>query len=322
MWSKVLILGGTGFVGRALCEALVERTGGGNGRIVVVTRQRARGKVVQFLPGVEVAQADIHEGAQLARLMAGCDAVVSLVAILHGSEAAFERVHVDLPRRIMSDMRAMGVRRLVHVSALGVPDGDAASAPSRYLRSKARGELVVRTAGLDATILRPSVIFGANDRFTNLFARMQSVLPLVPLAGAHSRFQPVWVGDVAHAIVRCLDDDATVGRTYECVGPREYTLAELVRLCGRTAGHERPVLPLPDGVARVQAALMELAPGDPLMSRDNLDSMRVPNVAGGKLPGLAQLGIEAASLEAVAPTYLGRTSGCARLDPLRIHARR
>jgi NADH dehydrogenase len=210
----------------------------------------------------------------------------------------------------------------VHVSALGVPDGDAASAPSRYLRSKAKGELLARTAGLDATILRPSVIFGANDRFTNLFARMQSFMPLVPLAGARSRFQPVWVGDVAHAIVRCLDDDATIGQTYECVGPREYTLAELVRLAGRSAGHERLVLPLPDGVARVQAALMELAPGDPLMSRDNLDSMRVPNVAGGKLPGLAQLGIEAASLESVAPTYLGRTSGCARLDPLRIHAGR
>jgi NADH dehydrogenase len=314
----VLVLGGTGFVGQALCEALVERSGGAGMRIVVPTRQISRGKNVQFLPTVEIIEASIHDDAQLARLLTGRDAVVNLVAILNGSAADFERVHVELPRRLAAAMKVTGVRRLVHVSALGVgPD-----VPSNYLRTKTAGEQVLSEAALDLTLLRPSVIFGAKDRFLNVFALLQSVLPVFPLAGAQARFQPVWVMDVARAIASCLADDSTIGRTYECAGPREYTLAELVRLAGRCSGHERPVLALPDAVARLQAAVMELAPGQPLMSRDNLDSMRVPNIATGKLPGLADLGIEPTPLEAIAPTFLGPARGCARFNVFRAHARR
>ena len=318
MFRNVLILGGTGFVGQALCEALVERSGGAGMRIAVPTRQLAHGKNVQFLPTVEVVEANIHDDAQLARLLTGRDAVVNLVAILNGTPSAFERVHIELPRRLAAAMKTTGVRRLVHVSALGVgPD-----VPSNYLRTKTAGEQVLTQAGLDLTVLRPSVIFGSSDRFLSLFALMQSLLPVVPLAGAQARFQPVWVMDVARAIVRCLDDASTVGQTYECAGPREYTLAELVKLAGRCSGHERPVFALPDAIGRLQAAVMELAPGQPLMSRDNLESMRVPNVATGKLPGLAELGIHPAPLEAIAPTYLGPARGCGRFNVWRAHARR
>ena len=154
------------------------------------------------------------------------------------------------------------------------------------------------------------------------FAQLQSVFPLMPLAAADAQFQPVWVEDVAEAIVRCIDTPATIGQTIECAGPEVCTLAELVRLAGRWSGHERPVLPLPRALGRLQALAMEWLPGEPLMSRDNLDSMQVPNVAGGVLPGLDWLGIRAASLAQIAPGYLGHHDGRANLDALRAAARR
>jgi NADH dehydrogenase len=156
----------------------------------------------------------------------------------------------------------------------------------------------------------------------NVFAKLQGIAPIVPLAGAGATFQPVWVEDVAEALLRCLLDHTTAGQTYECTGPKVYTLADLVRLAGRWSGHPRPVLPLPESLGRVQAALMSLAPGEPLMSADNLDSMRVPNVATGTLPGLAALGITPTALEAVAPGYLGGAGGPSRLDRWRAFARR
>ncbi|MBI3157960.1 MAG: complex I NDUFA9 subunit family protein [Burkholderiales bacterium] len=318
--SRVLVLGGTGFVGRSVCERWLRRAGG-TGRVRVPTRRLAHARALQPLPTAEIVQADVHDRATLERLLAGCDAVVNLVAILHGRPADFERVHVELPRSLAAACRAAGVTRVVHVSALGVPDGAPESAPSNYLRSKARGEVVLRDAGLALTVLRPSVMFGADDRFLNLFARLQALAPFMPLAGAEARFQPVWVEDVAGAIVAALERRDTIGRIFECAGPREYTLAELVRLAGRCAGHERAVLPLPDSLGRVQAALMALAPGEPLMSADNLESMKVPNVASGRHEGLEALGITPAALEAVAPSYLGPHPGRARFGAFRARAR-
>lgn len=299
--KNVLVLGGTGFVGRHVCEKL-QRQGW---RVTVPTRRALNAAPVQHLPGLTVLEANVHDPAALERLLPGHDAVVSLVAILHGDEAAFERTHVTLPASLARACAITGVRRVVHVSALGVGlDG-----PSRYQRSKARGEEVLRSAGLDLSILRPSVIFGAGDRFLNLFARLQAVFPLVPLAGASARFQPVWVEDVASAVRACLKDDdlpmSSIGQTFECAGPEVLTLAELVHLAGRHGSRERPVIPLPISLGRLQARLMELAPGEPLMSRDNLDAMRVDNVASGQWPGLSSLCIEPTSVLAVAPTYLG-----------------
>jgi NADH dehydrogenase len=314
--QRTLVLGGTGFVGRAVCEKLFE--GSPQGVIVVPTRRPRHADAVRPLPTVLPLVADVHDDAVLARLLDGCDAVVNLVAILHGSRAEFERVHLALPQRLARACRAAGVRRLVHVSALGVGPG----APSNYLRSKTEGETVLQAAGLALTLLRPSVIFGAQDRFLNLFARLQALAPLMPLAGGDARFQPVWVDDVAQAIVNALAQPASIGQTYECAGPGVYTLSELVHLAGRWSGHERPQFPLPMALGRLQALAMELAPGQPLMSRDNLDSMRVPNVASGRLPGLEALGITPTALEAVAPAYLGPQFARARLGRWRALAGR
>jgi len=312
--SRILLLGGTGFVGRAVCDTLVERSGGAGDSIVVPTRNPARAQHLQPLPTVQLVRADVHDEAQLHRLVQGADAVVNLVAILHGSDAAFQRVHVELPRKLAAACQAASVRRVVHVSALGVGAGAVGQEPSRYLRSKAAGEAELRAAGLDLTILRPSVIFGEHDRFMNLFATLQSVLPAVPLGGAQARFQPVWVQDVAAAIVKCLTDATTIGQTYECAGPDVFTLRQIVQAAGRWSGHPRRVIGLPDSLARAQAHTMEWMPGEPLMSRDNIDSMRVPNVASGTLPGLAALGIVPAAMESVVPGYLAEGQGIARLD--------
>jgi uncharacterized protein YbjT (DUF2867 family) len=316
--KNILVLGGTGFVGRALCERLVERNGGADGRITVPTRRIARGNRLRSLPTVELVQADVHDPAQLARLVAGHDAVVNLVAILHGSAEAFANTHVALPKKLAAACTGAGVRRVIQVSALGVGPG----ATSNYLRSKAAGEAALQAAGLDLTLLRPSVIFGAEDRFLNLFATLQAIAPVMPLGHGDARFQPVWVEDVASAIVRCIEQPGTIGKTFELAGPEVFTLSQLVRLAGRWSGHERVQLPLPNGLATLQALMLELLPGEPLMSRDNIASMAVPNVATGSLPGLADLGIHASALEAVARSYLGRDMGRARFERLRAAARR
>jgi NADH dehydrogenase len=309
--KRVLLLGGTGFVGRHVCERLARL----HWPMTVATRRADQAGAVQHLPRLTVVEADVHDEATLRRLLVGHDAVVNLVAILHGSEAAFERTHVELPAKLARACLTTGVKRVVHISALGAEPAAAASAPSRYLRSKSRGEAELQAAaalGLQLTVLRPSVIFGADDRFINLFAALQRVFPFMPLASAQARFQPVWVEDVAQAVAHCLQDARTAGQTYELCGPSVYTLKELVQLAARAAGighgRGRPVLALPAAIGRLQARLMELAPGRPLMSRDNLDSMQVDNVATGRLPGLAALGITPTGPTAVAPSYLGPAS--------------
>ena len=302
--KRILILGGTGFVGRHICTRLSQA----GWSAVVPSRSPAAARHLAGLPRVDVVPGDVHDEATLIRLLAGADAVVNLVAILHGSEAAFEQVHVELPKKLARACAAAGVRRLVQISALGA----ALDGPSMYQRSKARGEAVLHTEAaadfLDLTVLRPSVIFGAQDKFLNVFAQLQRMFPLIPLAGADTRFQPVWVEDVAAAVMRCLQDDATIGQTFEACGPEVFTLRDLVRLAGQYAGvnqgRGRAVFALPMPLARLQAWLMERLPGEPLMSGDNLDSMAVDNIASGKVPGLDALGITPAALAAIAPGYL------------------
>ena len=304
--SNILILGGTGFVGRHLCEQL-QRAGH---RVTVATRQARRAQAVQHLPLVTVRVFNARHGDDMAQLVAGHDAVVNLVAILHGSARAFHAAHVEWPQQLAAACQAAGVRRLVHVSALGA----SAQAGSVYQRTKAQGEAALAAAahtgaGLDLTVLRPSVIFGAGDRFLTLFGRMQAVLPVVPLAGADTRFQPIWVDDVAHAIVHALATPATVGQTVELVGPDVLTLADLVRLAGRATGHPRPVLGLPLALGYVQALLMQCLPGEPLLSTDNIAAMEVDNVGTPNATPLAGWNRSPASVAAIAPTYLGREPG-------------
>ncbi|MCV2357070.1 complex I NDUFA9 subunit family protein [Paucibacter sp. B2R-40] len=312
---NILILGGSGFIGRSLCEQLI-RAYGGRARITVPTRRLSHAQAIQGLPGLTVLQADVHQAGQLESLLTGHDLVINLIAILQGSEAQFERAHVALPRHLAKVCAATGLRRLIHVSALGVAD-DGQPAPSRYLRSKAAGEAVLRGANLDLTLLRPSVVFGAGDHFVNLFAKLQAVFPVLPLAGAHVKFQPVWVEDVAAAIVACVLDGSTAGQTFELAGPQVLSLADIAHLAGQISGHARPIFALPAPLAWAQAVAMELMPGEPLMSRDNLASMRVANVASGLLPGLETLGLSPQSIAAVVPSYLSAGQGCARLEAWR-----
>ena len=300
--KKILILGGTGFVGSHLCEKLAQQ----GFHVTIATRRRSHAVHLQLLPLLDIIETARLDSASLTRLLAGHDAVVNLVAILHGTEASFDAVHVQLPTTLAGACNESGVRRLVHISALGAANDSA----SMYQRSKARGEAVLHAAGLDLTVLRPSVIFGAGDKFLNTFANLQQIFPVVPLASSEARFQPVWVEDVASAIVACLLQPQTAGKVYELAGPEVFSLKQLVEMAGRFAGinrgRGRTVLGLPAALGRLQARIMELAPGEPMMSRDNLAAMQKDNIATGQLPGLAELGIAApATVASIAPTYLG-----------------
>jgi uncharacterized protein YbjT (DUF2867 family) len=284
--KNILVLGASGFVGRHVCEALNRA-----GLHITAPTRRLPARSIQMLPMVSVVQADVHDPAQLAALLPGHDAVINLVAILHGTAADFDKVHVQLPKLLAQACLAAGVHRLVHISALGADT----QAPSEYQRSKARGEQALQgfaDQGLALTMLRPSVIFGEDDAFINLFAKLQALAPVVPLAGAHTRFQPVWVQDVAQAVVYAVMHATTAAHTYELVGPQIFSLKQLVEHAGVWARHPRWVIPLPAPLAYMQTWVMEHLPGPTLMSRDNLASMQVDNVASGSCPGLSELGIK------------------------------
>lgn len=286
----VLVIGGTGFVGRALCRLLSCR---GDWRIVATTRSLERGDPISGLPNVGMEHLDPLDEDGLRQALHRADAVVNLVAILHGTSQQFHNAHIKLPDLLGRDVRKLGGRRLVHVSAIGVDE----PRESLYLQSKAWGERLALDAWPQTTVLRPSVIFGKEDRFLNTFAKLQRFAPFVPLACSDARFQPVWVEDVARAIVAALDRPDTSGRTFECAGPDVLTLRDLVRRAGQWAGVARPIIPLPLPVAKAQAWIMEQLPGEPLMSRDNLRSMQTPNVAAPGALGLLDLDIVARSLD-------------------------
>ena len=297
--KRVVVLGGTGFIGQSLCEQLA-RAGI---KATVPTRNLQAGKRLAHLPNVTVVQTDVHQREALTQLLAGHDAVVNLVAILHGSPAQFERAHVQLVDTLGTACLAAQVQRVVHVSALGA----STDAPSEYQRSKAAGEAKLQQhPQLRTTVLRPSVVFGAQDKFLNLFAALVRLTPILPLAGANTRFAPVWVADVASAIVQSLLTPQSAGQVVDCVGPDVFKLRELVGLCARWQGRRVAVLGLPQALGLAQATLLEFAPGPTLMSRDNVRSMLVDNVANPNADTwrLENLGIQAASLMAIGPTYI------------------
>ena len=314
---KVIVLGGTGFIGRHVCEKLAAA----GHFITVPTRRLSAAKHIQMLPRLDLLECDVHDATQLAAAIKGHDVAVNLIAVLHGDEARFKAVHVALVEKLVAACQASGFagvgHRIVHVSALGAT----LDATSMYQRSKAQGEQVLKNSGLDYAILRPSVVFGAGDKFLNLFAKLQTVFPVIPLGGADAQFQPVWVEDVAQAVVALCnyENDSCSRNIYEAFGDKVYTLADLVRLAGACTGNTRAIIPLPRGLARTQAFAMEFLPGEPLMSRDNVDSMQAPNIASGKMPGLAALGITPTSLAAIAPTYLMHKD---KMNDYRKHANR
>jgi len=288
--KNVLIIGGTGFLGSAISSRLASA----DFLVTLPTRRRERIRHLSVLPAAQIVEADVHDEATLVRLMAGQDAVISLVGILKGN---FQRTHAELPGKIARAAASAGVSRLLHVSALAA----AADAPSEYLRSKAAGEAALKAAYPEVTIFQPSVIFGRGDSFLTLFAGLLKIAPVVPLACAGARFQPVWIGDVVAAVVASLDHPESRGQTYPLCGPRNYSLRELVAFAGQVSGHTRPIIGLPLGLSYLQAWLMEFLPNGP-MTRDNVRSMQVPSVcpAGCTLP----FGLKATPLEAIAPLYL------------------
>jgi NADH dehydrogenase len=317
--KKVLVLGGSGYVGTYIVNRLSQR----GIEVTVPTRRRERTKALIMQPGVEMPEANIQCEETLTELMRGHDAVINLVGILHSRDvqfpysADFGKAHVELPKKIIAACKASGVRRLVHMSALHA----CPKAPSEYLASKGEGEAVVMAAkaDLDVTVFRPSVIFGLGDSFLNMFAKVLKMAPVFPLGFGHARFQPVWAADVADAFVDSLFNDDTYGQAYDLVGPKVYTLRELVDYTAELTGSNATVLPLCEGLAYLQAGLMWLAP-EPMMSPDNLRSMQIDSVCDSNcnLPANWQ----PTALESIAPTYIAGNTPKGKLDGFRFRAGR
>lgn len=304
--TNICVIGGSGFVGRHLCQQLAAQ----GYRVRVPTRDRERAKALILLPTVDVVVADVQDPAALAALVKGSDAVINLVGVLHDARGkrGFDAAHVELARKLVVACRAADVRRLLQMSALAA----AVDAPSAYLRSKGEAEMIVRESGLDFTIFRPSVIFGPDDSFLNLFACLARALPVIALASPNARFQPVYVDDVAAAFVHALTDMTTFGQRYELCGPQRYTLRELVAYVCRVTGLRRPVIGLNRGLSYCQAYAMEWLPVK-LMTRDNLRSMEVDSICDCPFP----FGIKPQALEAVAPMWLATGTPRARYQRFR-----
>lgn len=320
--ENILVVGGSGFIGRHLVAALAAR----GARVTVPARRRERAKHLILLPTIEVVEADVGAPGVLDRLAEGRDAIINLAGVLHSRRGRpdergpndygpdFARAHVELPQALVNVCRARGVRRLVHLSAIGA----SSDAPSEYLRSKGVGEQAVLAAeDLRVSVLRPSVVFGPEDHFLNLFATLARLLPVLALACPEARFQPVYVGDLVRAMLAALDASPQGGKVYELCGPRRYTLRELVAWVCEVTGRRRPVLGLSPMLSMLQARLLELSPV-PLMTRDNVASMQVPSVCDCPFP----FGLEPTALEAVAPTWLAPSGPRERYPTLRWRARR
>jgi uncharacterized protein YbjT (DUF2867 family) len=299
---RTAVLGGSGFIGRYIVQRLAAR-----GDVIPVGCRRA--EEAKFLkPFGDVGQIatlnlTIGDEQILPAFLAGNEALVNCVGILRESGSqTFDRVHHTGPARLARLAREAGIERFVHISAIGA-DSRSSSA---YARTKAAGEAAVRDAFPTVTILRPSVVFGAEDQFFNRFAAMATISPVLPLiGGGQTRFQPVYVGDVADAVLKCLDDPTTAGRTYELGGPKVYTFRELIELVLGEIRRKRLLVDLPFGLAAIQARLMSILPNPPL-TPDQVELLKRDNVVSSGALTLAALGITPTAVEGVLPSYLDR----------------
>lgn len=298
----ITVFGGSGFIGRHLVRRLARQ--GWTIRVAVRRPTGANflkpmGDVGQITP----VRASIGDPVAVQAAVSGARAVVNLVGILYERGArSFAAVHARGAHTVAAASEAAGVERLIHVSAIGAD----LHAEAEYARSKGAGEAAVKTAFSKATILRPSVVFGPEDNFFNRFAAMARLSPILPLiGGGHTRFQPVYVGDVAEAIAACLVAPATAGKTYELGGPRIYSFKELMELLMAQIGRQRLLVPLPFPLASFQAMFLEKLPVPPL-TRDQVTLLRRDNVVAAGALGLSDLGITPTSVESIVPTYLAR----------------
>ena len=303
---NICILGGTGFVGQSLAAGLVKQ--GHSVRLLCRRRERHRDLLV--LPTVEIIKADIHDSKQLDLHFKGIDVVINLVGILNEKRdngKGFHHVHVALTEKIIAVCKANNITRLLHMSAL---HADAELAKSYYLKTKGLAEdLVHKETSLNVTSFRPSVIFGARDSFTNRFAQVLKITPLVfPLACPSSQFAPVYVEDVAQAFIHCIDDAQSYGQRYDLCGPRTYRLLELVHYVSDLSGHNRMIIGLDRVSSWLQANFFQYVPGKPF-SRDNYRSLQTDSICNeGQNDLQNKLQIKPTPLESVAPIYLGKSS--------------
>ncbi|MBO6519036.1 MAG: complex I NDUFA9 subunit family protein [Rhodospirillales bacterium] len=319
----ITVFGASGFIGRHLVRRLAK-----NGWTVRAACRdpekahylRTMGDVGQVIPW----GADVRDPKSVRVALEGAEAAVNLVGILYESgSSTFQAIHADAAKLIAETAAQLGITRFVQMSALGAGKNAAAE----YARTKAMGEDAVKAALPSARIVRPSVVFGPEDNFFNTFAGICRISPFLPVFGAPTfpdvsigggkafaidflgnggpKFQPVYVGDVADAIVTCLDDDTTAGNTYELAGPSVYSFADLMRLVLKTTSRKRLLVPAPFWVLELKAFFLEKLP-KPLLTTDQVKLMQTDNVASGTLPGLADLGVTATPAEAVLPTYLRR----------------
>jgi uncharacterized protein YbjT (DUF2867 family) len=326
----ITIFGGSGFIGRHLVRRFAKQ--GAEVRIAVRDIERAQflkplGDIGQVVPW----QTNVMEPSQVATALAGADVAINLVGILYErGRRTFQALHVDAAAGIARAAADAGVWRLLHMSALGAD----AQSHSAYGRSKAAGEAAVSAAYPGATIFRPSVVFGPEDNFFNMFAGMMRFLPMLPVMGAPAlptvtlsgsgkgidffgdggcKFQPVYVGDVAEAMLQVLGKAETAGKIYELGGPKVYSFKQIMELLLRVTERKRLLFPMPLGLAEFEALFLQLLP-KPLLTPDQVRMMETDNVVSGKLPGLADLGISANAAEAVLPTYLHRFRTPSRQD--------
>jgi len=277
MKYDILLIGGNGFVGRVIAAQL--QLAGYS--VLIPTSHLAAARELRMLPKVHLEEADIHEFDELQDLCGRIrpnGAVINLVGVLHDKPAQpygkiFKAAHVDLPKNIITAMQLHDLKRYLHMSALGADS----QGPSMYQRSKGDGEAAVKASNLEWTIFRPSVIFGAQDQFINLFSKLTTLFPAMPLANHQAQFQPVSVDDVASAFVKSLSMPQAVRQSYDLVGPTIYTMKEIVEFAARKAKTSCAIVPVPAFVGYLQALAFEFLPGPTLMSRDNIASMQVPN---------------------------------------------
>ena len=301
MVAKVVtVFGGSGFVGRQVVRELARI--GCRVRVAVrfpdtASDLKPMGDVGQIIP----IACNIRQESSVARALDGADSVINLVGILYESGTqTFDAVHHQGAARIARVAKAAGISNFIQMSALGV----APDSPAQYARSKAAGEAAVRAEIPEAIVVRPSVIFGPEDSFFNRFASIMRITPLLPLkGGGEQKFQPVYVGDVADAIVKALTDSSAAGRTYELCGPTVYSFKELMELVMSETGRHVGLVPVPFELARIKAFFLELLPVPPL-TRDQVELLRSDNIATGNLPGLKDLGIAPTAAEVILPSYL------------------
>ena len=282
MARQIVVLGGTGFVGRRLVQRLADA----GHAVTVLSRDPAAHANRLLAPGAALRRVDVHDAGALRAAFEGADTVVNLVGILNepGDDGrGFHRAHVELAESVIAACHGAGARRLLHMSALNAGRGQ-----SHYLASRGEAEARVKGSGLDWTVFEPSVIFGVGDGLFTRFAALLRMTPVLPLACPEARFTPVYVGDVVEAMQRTLDERATFGEVYELYGPEVFTLYDIVRMTARQLGLRRYVLPLPPMVSRLQGKVCDFVPGKPFSS-DNWRSLQVDAVGG--IDGLHRLGI-------------------------------